>query len=240
MTRLSLLGRTASILALYLVVTSNGAAQASGSLTGRVHDAETGRPVQGVMVTLTALPDSAVPLRITGDRDGRFTITGIAPGRYRIRIARIGYMRVEWEREVLAREDTLLVPLHASHELWFTCMPASADSVKRPAGKHHDFSAISLLVRDARTGDVISDGVTAVARGDASVDTLRAVDRNIDLVGFGAYVGGWVGARSAGTYMLSVLKPGYETRDRVPVEVRIGECGTPAVTMLEVFLQPRR
>src|SRR2546423_12704790 len=62
------------------------ARQQSGSIAGTVRDSTTGAPVVDAMVTLVGTALTAK----TG-ADGRFTITGVPAGSYRIRGRKLGY-----------------------------------------------------------------------------------------------------------------------------------------------------
>lgn len=82
----------------------------AGALAGRVQDAATGLPVPAAVVTLEpALPGllvepgtaAAVPVRsqVTGE-SGAYRFANVVPGRYRLRIERLGYRAATIEVEV--------------------------------------------------------------------------------------------------------------------------------------------
>lgn len=87
------------VLASALVVPSGLASQDSGTITGTVADATTGRILQGVQVFI---PDT--PLGTLSNRDGRFLVTGVPPGEIRLRAELIGYGPVERSVTVAAGE----------------------------------------------------------------------------------------------------------------------------------------
>src|SRR5438128_2794419 len=62
------------------------ARQQSGSIAGTVRDSTTGAPVVDAMVALVG-----TALTAKTDADGRFTITGVPAGSYRIRVRMLGY-----------------------------------------------------------------------------------------------------------------------------------------------------
>src|SRR5438067_13921460 len=61
----------------------------TGSISGRVVSAETGDPLRNVRVT--ALSGTGVTAPVRTDPDGRFVISGLAAGRYRLTAAKAGY-----------------------------------------------------------------------------------------------------------------------------------------------------
>ncbi|WP_353265579.1 carboxypeptidase-like regulatory domain-containing protein [Gemmatimonas sp.] len=63
-------------------------AQSTGSVTGRVTDAENGQPITAAQVTINGTTLG----RATGD-DGRFTITSVPSGSQTITVRRIGYLQ---------------------------------------------------------------------------------------------------------------------------------------------------
>ncbi len=94
----------AAVLAAILVQAAPATSQ-SASVEGRVLDsglasAVRGTPVEGAVVTLLQGEDS----RATGlsGEDGRFRIAGVAPGRYTLRVERLGFAVFEEEIDLVA------------------------------------------------------------------------------------------------------------------------------------------
>ena len=82
--------RTALVGAVLALVSPSALfAQATGTVAGRVTDAETGQPIVAAQVTL----DGTTLGRATGD-DGRYSITGVNAGNITVVIKRIGYARM--------------------------------------------------------------------------------------------------------------------------------------------------
>ena len=65
------------------------AAQATGTVSGRITDAENGQPIVAAQITI----EGTTLGRATGD-DGRFSITGVSAGNVTIVVRRIGYTRM--------------------------------------------------------------------------------------------------------------------------------------------------
>lgn len=82
----------APFLALLLVAlgTRPAAAQATGSILGRVLDAQSGEPIVGADVQLVGLP-----FRATTVAEGRFALAAVPPGEHTLRVQRLGYRTLE-------------------------------------------------------------------------------------------------------------------------------------------------
>ncbi len=101
------------ILAAVLIITAvaGGAAQTTGSIIGRVVDAQTGQPLVGADIRVERLPH-----RVTTAADGRFVIGAVPPGERDIRVEHIGYRAVVMTR-IAVRTGTaaeVIVELEAS------------------------------------------------------------------------------------------------------------------------------
>jgi hypothetical protein len=74
----------------------------TSTIRGRVIASDTGRGVTGAHVSLTGNPNPSTTNRtaVSGD-DGRFELTGIAPGRYMVMVRRTGYPTVWYGQRTL-------------------------------------------------------------------------------------------------------------------------------------------
>ena len=71
-------------------------AAASAVIRGSVTASDTGRPVRRARVTVTA-PELSGPPRIAGtDSNGRYEVRDLPPGRYRVSVARSGYLPLQY------------------------------------------------------------------------------------------------------------------------------------------------
>jgi iron complex outermembrane receptor protein len=77
----------AALIAAALWLARPALAQQPGTVTGQVVSESTGVPLEGAQVTITGTPLSA-----TVGADGRFTITGVAPGAYTVEVTLAGYI----------------------------------------------------------------------------------------------------------------------------------------------------
>ena len=87
------------------------AAQSTGTIAGRVVDAENGQPIAAAQITITGTPFG----RSSGD-DGRFTLTGIPAGARTLVVRRIGYQQ---------QSKTVTVPANGSATADFSLVKSS-------------------------------------------------------------------------------------------------------------------
>ncbi|MEX0891123.1 MAG: TonB-dependent receptor [Gemmatimonadota bacterium] len=106
---------------LALLLPAAAAAQA-GAVAGVVVD-ETGRPVADAAVLLFRPPDSAAVRVVATDRLGRFRFAGLAPGRWAVRVVRIGFDDAAAESSVVAGGEQEL-------RLVLTPRPVALDEVR--------------------------------------------------------------------------------------------------------------
>jgi protocatechuate 3,4-dioxygenase beta subunit len=64
-------------------------------VTGRVITADTGNPMAGAQVQISS-PVLAKPRQVTTDAGGRYEITGLPPGRYKLSVSRLGFVAIEY------------------------------------------------------------------------------------------------------------------------------------------------
>src|SRR5262245_41437645 len=89
--------RTAAFVAAAMLTTGTVWAQATGSLSGRVSDAATGKSLQGAVVRVIGTTASAYT-----DANGRFTLPGVPAGTQRVEIDYVGLDHQEREVNITA------------------------------------------------------------------------------------------------------------------------------------------
>src|SRR5262249_35285439 len=84
------------LLALSFLLIQQPQSQETGVIQGFVTRIGTGDPVARAKVTLTTDGRPAVSMSATTDGGGKFVITNVQPGRYRLFATRDGYVRAEY------------------------------------------------------------------------------------------------------------------------------------------------
>ena len=88
---------------LFLLFIAAGAYAQQGVVTGIITGRD-GKPVQFTNIAIPALHAGA-----TADQQGRFTIRGVPPGNYEIRISMVGYRPVKIRKTIGGEQSTALV-----------------------------------------------------------------------------------------------------------------------------------
>ncbi len=78
------------------------AAQEKGSISGTIHDQKSGKPVENVSIYL-----QPVSYGVETGMDGRYNLSGIPAGTYRIVISRIGYQSITGQMITIHDGDTI-------------------------------------------------------------------------------------------------------------------------------------
>ncbi len=143
--------------------------QATGRIIGTISERISSRPVQLVLISIAReVPDSAVPLEVHPDAKGRFSIDGVAAGRYVVRVTTplldsLGLALPEREVNVAAGETT-----HLDYGLPYG--PALRDAVCPGLTLDRGKAAVSGHATDAGTDLPLADADVAVAWTELVVD----------------------------------------------------------------------
>jgi len=115
-------------------VTQPQNAASKASIQGIVTKAGAGPPLKGVRISFRRLDGSQNPLGnvrtpVTTDATGRFLVTGVDPGQYRISAERDGYIRQEYGQRTTTGSGTVVsVAAGQRLELQFQMLPAGVIS----------------------------------------------------------------------------------------------------------------
>lgn len=120
-----------------------------GRIAGVVLDRSTGRPIQGVRVTIKDVAD------LTTDLDGRFRSLELAPGAYSVEAARIGFRPVRIDSvEVKAGETASADFALEAVAMQLEGLEVTAEAVDRPSSE-------AALLRIRQAAPVVTDGISA-------------------------------------------------------------------------------
>lgn len=128
------------------------AQQQPGSVSGTVVRGDTGEPVRRAVVALRPVEpgrrSTAAQTAVSGP-DGRFEITGVAPGQYRIRVNRNGFLTAEFGQRSYDRPGApvTVLPGAAASNLTVKLMPAAVISgtVVNEDGERVSYVSVTAL-----------------------------------------------------------------------------------------------
>jgi protocatechuate 3,4-dioxygenase beta subunit len=152
-----------------------------GPLTGRVHDALTGRPITSFQVYLERVPVDMGPVLYRGRfeaPDGTFSVQDIEPGRYRVHCRADDYAGwVGPPRDVLTGslfEDVALLPARTLHlrviDQFGESVPSVLIHVEDEAGERIELS--EPMIADGYSGGTGKDGEVVIRSLPAAPVTL--------------------------------------------------------------------
>ncbi len=172
---------------LSLVTTSSAAAQQTGIVTGRVTDAETGRPLPGVHVLVEGTDDGSPRGTSTGPQ-GRFVLGPLDPGAYNIQARFVGYTSRSREIDVPAGDTARVRVVLSQRTVGLEAVEVTAPRRAREAAEQIRRAEIQEAnPRDA--GELLRNmnGTSAVRRGPVGLDP---VVRGLRETQVGVYVDG--------------------------------------------------
>ncbi|HEV8368762.1 MAG TPA: carboxypeptidase regulatory-like domain-containing protein [Pyrinomonadaceae bacterium] len=176
----------------------------SGHISGRVTDAESGKPVQSAIIAIEGQQQSRT------DRQGNYELKNLAAGNYKIRVSVAGYSAETKSIKVregnLSREDFAL-----KTERRLT--PQITEDANRPGIRISERSKISAA---GVTGQVI-DGRTRRPIAGAAISIPGRQGATTDAAG--KFL---IGNLTPGNYQIGVGKSGYSSEQRT-IQVRPGE-----------------
>ena len=155
-----------------------GGGAPGGTITGTVIDSITSEPLVAVTVAVLSARDSSIVTGTIGQKDGTFSVAGLRPGRYFVRVTYIGYLR----RQIDGIEIRLNEPTVALGTIAIRPDPNITSDVVISAKKR--FMQVGIDRTTYQTKDLL------VASGGTATDLLRNIpsvevdgDGNVNLRG---------------------------------------------------------
>src|SRR5919197_569211 len=174
--------------------------QETGTIAGRVTAQETGAPVPGARVTLVG-----TRLEADADSGGAYTIAGVPPGTYRVRVQFIGYGVAEVGGVVVSAGDT------ATADIQLAPLPVTLQEVV--------VVGYGTQVRRDVTGSVSSvsrTDVTATPKVN-TIDAIKGRVAGVDIVTTGNKPGDGVRFRLRGERSLTASNDPLFVLDGIPM-----------------------
>ena len=156
MTRCRPLALLAALLILGMSATPDAIAQ-KATVEGQARAEEGGAPVQFALVRLvradsSPLPSDSPPQGIT-NADGRYRFDGVAPGRYRVQLLRIGFRPVLSDPVQVAAGETVQLELRVASQPVVVLPPITVTAdVCVPAKQLKEHPQLQTLWQQARDG----------------------------------------------------------------------------------------
>jgi len=160
----------------------------TAQLTGRVVDAQTGRPIQGVTVSVGRQPSA------TTDQAGSYTVSNLPPGEHRVSAGKAGF---------LAQEKTVTIRPNSNPREDYTLKPESragertaiTRTLTPPIKKVVSAGQLRGRVVDAKTGKPVPNAAVSITGQRGVVTDQNGVFAFANLM--------------PGTYQVSVRKSGF-------------------------------
>ena len=159
-------------------------AQDTASLTGVVTDSENGNPLFGASVLLS-VPGGAVVQGVVADVDGRFQITDVAPGEYRLEVHYIAYVGFSLDVSLAAGEVRTVNALLTTESININTIVVTAS---RGQEKVLDSPASITVIEAQEVEQDVGFSTIGTLRNVTGVDLAQtSIDRSqISLRGFNA------------------------------------------------------
>jgi iron complex outermembrane receptor protein len=184
--------RTPSLFAVLFIalglLSSPALAQSTGTVTGRVTNAETGRPLPGVNVLVERPGDAGSRRGASTGPEGRFSVDALSPGRYAVQARFVGYAPQSREVRVSGGETVRVSLTLSPRTVGLEAVEVTADRRAREAAEQIRKGRIQeASPRDAGELMRTIPGTGAVRRGPIGLDP---VVRGLRETQVGVYVDG--------------------------------------------------
>jgi TonB-linked SusC/RagA family outer membrane protein len=210
----SLLSACALVLPASTVLAQAGTGRISGVVTG----AESNLPIQGVRVTLSGAQQT-----VTTNPQGRYLLTGIAPGLHRIRTSAIGYSPVVIDSIPVRAGETVtadIVLKHQTVQLEQVVVTGYGSLAKRD---------VTGAIGQVAAAEIKQEPVTN------AIDAIKGRIPGVDIVSTGNKPGDGVRVRIRGARSLKASNDPLYVLDGIPMAGGIGDLNPSDIESIEIL-----
>ena len=205
--------------ALFLPVSRALAQQAgTGRITGVITNVESNTPMQGVRVTLLGTQQT-----VTSNPTGRYTLSGIAPGVWRIRTSAIGYTPVVIDSIPVAAGQTVTADIALKHQ-----------TVELEKIVVTGYGTLAKRDVTGAIGQVSADQIRQIPTLNA-IEAIKGRVAGVDIVSTGYKPGDGVRVRIRGQRSLKASNDPLYVLDGIPMAGGIGDLNPTDIESIEVL-----
>jgi TonB-linked SusC/RagA family outer membrane protein len=190
----------------------------TGRITGVITNVESNTPMQGVRVTLLGTPQT-----VTTNPTGRYTLSGITPGVWRIRTSAIGYTPVVIDSIPVAAGQTVTADISLKHQ-----------TVELEKIVVTGYGTLAKRDVTGAIGQVSSDQIKQVPTTNA-MDAIKGRVAGVDIVASGYKPGDGVRVRIRGQRSLKASNDPLYVLDGIPMAGGIGDLNPSDIESIEVL-----
>jgi TonB-linked SusC/RagA family outer membrane protein len=202
-----------------LLSTSGAAAQeTTGRISGTISGTESNLPIQGVRVTLLGTQQT-----VTTNPQGRYTLSGITPGMWRIRTSAIGYTPVVIDSIPVRAGQTATADISLKHQtvqLEQIVVTGYGSLAKRD---------VTGAIGQVAAAEIKQEPVTN------AIDAIKGRIPGVDIVSTGNKPGDGVRVRIRGTRSLKASNDPLYVLDGIPMAGGIGDLNPSDIQSIEVL-----
>lgn len=190
----------------------------TGRITGTITGTESNLPIQGVRVTLLG-----TQLTVTSNPQGRYTITGIAPGLQRIRTSAIGYTPVIIDSIPVRAGQTATADISLKHQ-----------TVQLEQIVVTGYGSLAKRDVTGAIGSVAAEQIKQIPTTNA-IDAIKGRIAGVDIVSTGYKPGDGVRVRIRGQRSLKASNDPLYVLDGIPIAGGIGDLNPTDIESIEVL-----
>src|SRR4051812_1599659 len=190
----------------------------TGRITGIITNVESNQPMQGVRVTLLGTQQT-----VTSNPQGRYTLTGIAAGQWRIRAAAIGYTPVIIDSIPVAAGQTVSADISMRHQ-----------TVELEKIVVTGYGSLAKRDVTGAIGQVAAEQIKQIPTTNA-IEAIKGRVAGVDITSTGYKPGDGVRVRIRGQRSLKASNDPLYVLDGIPMAGGIGDLNPGDIQSIEVL-----